>query len=124
MPPGVEGEKVRWRSLLALGVSGGLVPCPSALVVLLGAIALGRLGFGLLLVAVFSLGLAGALTGVGILFLYARRFLERRTGDGQAGFVPSLTRFVVRFAPMASALGVTLAGAVIVLRALGETSLR
>jgi ABC-type nickel/cobalt efflux system permease component RcnA len=123
LPPEGDGDRIRWRSLLALGVSGGLVPCPSALVVLLGAIALGRVGFGLLLVAVFSLGLAGALTGVGILFLYARRFLERRTGDGQPGLIPGLTRLVVRFAPVASALGVTVAGAVIVLRALGETSI-
>ncbi len=123
LPPASDGDKIRWRSLLALGVSGGLVPCPSALVVLLGAIALGRVGFGLLLVAVFSLGLAGALTGVGVLFLYARRFLERRTGDGQPGLIPGLTRQVIRYAPMASALGVTIAGAVIVLRALGETSL-
>lgn len=100
-----------------------MVPCPSALVVLLGAIALGRVGFGLLLVAVFSLGLAGALTAVGILFLYARRFLERRTAESDAGLAAGLTRFVIRFAPMASALGVTVAGVVIVLRALGETSL-
>ena len=97
LPPASDGDKIRWRSLLALGVSGGLVPCPSALVVLLGAIALGRVGFGLLLVAVFSLGLAGALTGVGVLFLYARRFLERRTGDGQPGLIPGLTRQVVRY---------------------------
>jgi len=51
MPP----ETITWRNLLALGVSGGLLPCPSALVVLLGAIALRKIGFGLILVLVFSL---------------------------------------------------------------------
>jgi ABC-type nickel/cobalt efflux system permease component RcnA len=68
---------VTWRSLLALGVSGGLLPCPSALVVLLSAIALGRIGFGMLLVVAFSLGLAGVLTGFGILLVYAGRIFER-----------------------------------------------
>ena len=74
LPP----ARISWRGLLALGVSGGLIPCPSALVVLLGSIALGRVGFGLALVVAFSLGLAATLTGLGILFLYAGRFFERR----------------------------------------------
>ncbi len=69
--------RVTWRSLLALGVSGGLLPCPSALVVLLAAISLHRIGYGLLLVLAFSAGLAGALTLVGLLFIYARRLLRR-----------------------------------------------
>src|SRR5262249_12819033 len=54
------------RSLLALGVSGGLLPCPSALVVMLGAIALHRIAFGLALIVAFSVGLAGVLTGIGV----------------------------------------------------------
>ena len=65
-----------WRSLLALGVSGGLLPCPAALVVMLGAIALNRVGFGLLLIVAFSLGLAGALTAIGVLMVRARRCLN------------------------------------------------
>ncbi|MEJ7653734.1 MAG: sulfite exporter TauE/SafE family protein [Chloroflexia bacterium] len=65
------------KSLVALGVSGGLVPCPSALVLLLSAISLGRLGFGLVLVIAFSLGLAGVLTGIGLVLVYARRWFER-----------------------------------------------
>lgn len=73
LPP----PRVTWRNLLALGISGGLLPCPSALVVLLSAIALHRVGYGLLLVFAFSLGLAAVLTGVGLLFLYARRMVER-----------------------------------------------
>ena len=51
--------------LLALGISGGLYPCPSAPVLMLGAISLNRIGFGLLLIVAFSLGLAGVLTLLG-----------------------------------------------------------
>lgn len=72
-----QSTTVSWRSLLALGISGGLLPCPSALVVLLSAISLHRIGYGLLLVVAFSLGLAGALTAVGLLFLYAKRLINR-----------------------------------------------
>src|SRR5262249_47188853 len=58
LPPGAAGEKVTWRSLIALGVSGGLVPCPSAMVLLLAAIALNKTAYGMLLVLAFSVGLA------------------------------------------------------------------
>lgn len=75
------GEGVTWRSLLALGISGGLVPCPSALVLLLAAVALNKTAYGLLLVLAFSAGLAATLTAVGVAFLYARdRFAGRATG--------------------------------------------
>ena len=63
--------------MLALGISGGILPCPSALVVMLGAIAVHRVAFGLVLVVAFSLGLAATLTGVGVLVVYARRFVDR-----------------------------------------------
>src|SRR5262249_32072704 len=79
MPPGADGSPVTWKSLLVLGISGGLLPCPSALVVLLGAISMHRVGYGLLLVVAFSLGLAGALTGVGLVFLYLRRLANSST---------------------------------------------
>ncbi|HEY1239180.1 MAG TPA: hypothetical protein VGF16_01435 [Bryobacteraceae bacterium] len=62
-------------SLIALGASGGLVPCPSAMVLLLSAIALGRVGLGLLLLVAFSLGLAGVLMGIGLVVLYAKHLL-------------------------------------------------
>ncbi|AWN15773.1 hypothetical protein SALB1_1575 [Salinisphaera sp. LB1] len=78
-PPGADGERVTWKSLLALGISGGLVPCPSALVLLLAAIAVHRTAYGMVLVLAFSVGLAAMLTAVGLLFLYARRFLDRRS---------------------------------------------
>jgi ABC-type nickel/cobalt efflux system permease component RcnA len=72
---GGSSAPVGWRNLLALGVSGGLVPCPSALALMLAAIALGRPGLGLVLCAAFGLGLAGVLTGVGLLCLAGVRFL-------------------------------------------------
>ena len=72
LPPGAAGETVTWRNLVALGVSGGLVPCPSAMVLLLAAIALNKTAYGMLLVLAFSIGLAATLTGVGFVFLYAR----------------------------------------------------
>jgi nickel/cobalt exporter len=111
LPPGSDGAPITWRSLLALGVSGGLLPCPSALVVLLSAIALQRVGYGLLLVVAFSAGLAGTLTVVGLLFLYAGRWVES-TGRASA---------LVRWMPVASALVIACLGAAICIAALGET---
>jgi ABC-type nickel/cobalt efflux system permease component RcnA len=69
-----EGE-ISMGSLMALGASGGLVPCPSALVLLLSAIALGRTGLGLGLLVAFSLGLAGVLMAIGLIVLYAKHLL-------------------------------------------------
>lgn len=68
-------DEVSLGSLIALGASGGLVPCPSALVVLLSAIALGRVGLGLILLVAFSLGLAGVLMAIGLVVLYAKYLL-------------------------------------------------
>ena len=68
-------------NLLALGVSGGLVPCPASLVLLLGAMALGRLPLGLVLLVAFSLGMAGVLTGVGVAVVYAKRWLPQSACD-------------------------------------------
>jgi ABC-type nickel/cobalt efflux system permease component RcnA len=106
MPP----EEITWRNLLALGVSGGLIPCPSALVVMLGAIALNKITFGLVLVLAFSLGLAGALTAIGMLFIYAGRLFER---------FPSQKK-VLQFLPVFSALFVSAIGAAISIKALAE----
>jgi nickel/cobalt transporter (NicO) family protein len=73
-------EEVTLGNLIALGVSGGLVPCPAALVILLAAIAFGHVGAGLVLLAAFSLGLAGVLMLVGMLVLYARSWLPNSDG--------------------------------------------
>jgi ABC-type nickel/cobalt efflux system permease component RcnA len=69
-------EPMGWRTTLMVGISGGLLPCPAALVVLLSAIGLGRLGFGLLLIVAFSAGLAVVLSLVGLITLYSRRWLQ------------------------------------------------
>ena len=77
LPPSTAEAPITWSSILAMGISGGILPCPSALVVLLSAIAIGRIGFGLALVLAFSLGLAGVLTGIGVLLVYAKHWFER-----------------------------------------------
>src|SRR5215216_328033 len=110
LPPGADGSPVTWRNLLALGVSGGLLPCPSALVVLLGAIALNRIGFGLILVLAFSLGLAGALTAIGMLFIYAGKLFTRFPSQGK----------IIGILPAFSALFISLIGLGIILKALAE----
>jgi ABC-type nickel/cobalt efflux system permease component RcnA len=65
------------RSLLAVGFAGGMVPSPSALVVLLGGIALGRAWFSVLLVIAYGVGMALALVGTGLGLVYARDRIER-----------------------------------------------
>lgn len=67
-----------WRSLVAVGFAGGLVPSPSALLVLLGAIALGRTWFGLVLVVAYGAGMAATLAAAGLLLVRARGWFERR----------------------------------------------
>lgn len=107
-PPGTDGAPITWRSLLALGVSGGLLPCPSALVVMLGAIALHRVAFGLVLIVAFSLGLASVLTAIGIILVYAGRFFDRLPQSGR----------LLRIMPAASALFITVVGIGITVEAL------
>ena len=95
--------------LFTLGVSGGIVPCPAALVVLLSAISLRRVGFGLLLVAAFSAGLAAVLVAIGILMVHARRLMARFTGDGP---------LIRRWLPLASSAAVACFGLGITVQAL------
>jgi ABC-type nickel/cobalt efflux system permease component RcnA len=103
LPPGASGEKVTWRSLLTLGISGGLVPCPSAMVLLLAAVALNKTAYGMLLVVAFSVGLAITLTAVGLAFLYARNlFRKPRAGARWPQLLP------VWSAGMITALGIGL----------------
>jgi len=95
------------RSLLAVGVSGGLLPCPSALVVLLAAISLHRVGYGLLLIVAFSLGLALSITGLGLVAVTAKRVFARRSFEGA----------LLRALPVASALVIIVAGVAMTVRA-------
>lgn len=121
LPPGTDGTPVTWRSLLALGISGGLLPCPSALVVMLSAIALQRVGFGLVLIIAFSLGLAGVLTGIGVVWVQARRLFE--AGSGRTGWLRHLAgrARLLQAIPAASALFITVVGAGITWQALMQT---
>ena len=89
-------QELSRRSLIAVGVSGGLLPCPSALVVLLAAISLHRLGFGLLLIVAFSAGLALAITGIGLVAVVARSAFRRVSLDGRlASFLPAVSAVVI-----------------------------
>jgi ABC-type nickel/cobalt efflux system permease component RcnA len=114
---------VRARDLLALGISGGILPCPSALVVLLSAIAFHRIGFGLLLIVAFSFGLATTLTSVGMFMVYGGRVMARlgaRVGSGGA-----VSRLVgaVRVLPVFSAAVVGALGSMIAVAALNPGAL-
>ena len=73
---------ITWGNLLTLAISGGLVPCESALVLLLGAIALGRVALGLAFVLAFSLGLASVLIVLGMVVLYAKHLLPEKVRHG------------------------------------------
>jgi nickel/cobalt exporter len=77
LPPGADGSPVTWGSLLGLGISGGLLPCPSALVLLVTAVAINRAALGMILVVAFSFGLAGVLTMVGLLFVKGSQLVQR-----------------------------------------------
>ena len=75
----IEGE-ITLSSLIALGISGGIVPCPSALILMLSAIALGHPGVGLVLLIGFSAGLALVLMACGALAIYAKHLLPKSEG--------------------------------------------
>jgi ABC-type nickel/cobalt efflux system permease component RcnA len=105
-------SRVSYRQLVALGVTGGIVPCPAALVVLLSAVSLHRVIFGLYLIVAFSLGLAAVLISIGMITVYARRLLTRLPSDG-----PLINRWL----PAASATAITCLGIGIAAQALLAT---
>jgi ABC-type nickel/cobalt efflux system permease component RcnA len=105
---------VSLRALVALGVSGGIVPCPAALVVLLSAVAMGRIGLGFLLIVAFSVGLAAVLIAIGLVVVYARRLAARFDRSGVDG------PLVRRWLPLTSAAVITASGVVITVQALGS----
>jgi len=106
-----EPGQVTLRQLWALGITGGIVPCPAALVVLLSALSLRRVGFGLLLIVAFSVGLALVLVAIGMLMVYARRWVARVDERG-----PLVTRWL----PLTSSAVMTLLGASIAFQALAS----
>ena len=103
-----EHEAPSRRSLVAVGITGGLLPCPSALVVLLAAISLHRVAFGMLLIVAFSAGLALSITGIGLVAVFAKQIFKRASFEGR----------LVRLLPAASALVILAAGLAMTARAL------
>ena len=96
------------KGILGVGVAAGLLPCPSALVVLLSAIALHRVGLGLALIFAFSVGLAATITAIGLVAVLARRAFGRLSLNGP----------VVRALPAVSAALILAVGVVITARAI------
>ena len=101
-----------WKGLLAVGISGGLLPCPTALVVLLAAISLHRVGYGLVLIVAFSLGLAATISGIGLLAIGAKGVFKRASFQGP----------MVRLLPAASAIVILVFGIAMTIRALPGVS--
>lgn len=95
-------DEISMGGLIALGASGGLVPCPSALVLLLTSVSLNRVGLGLTLLVAFSAGLAVVLSAIGLLVLYAKHLLPDRTTVARNAWF--------RWLPVASAAVVTCIG--------------
>ncbi len=107
-------SKVKSKDLFTLGVTGGMVPCPSALVVLLSAISLNRVGLGLLLIVAFSLGLALVLMAIGLMMVYARGFMERFSGQGRLWkTVPVFSSLIVAFLGAVIAVQSLISGGII-----------
>jgi len=106
-PVGADAEPgMSRRGLVALGFAGGLVPSPSAVVVLLGASALGHAWFGMLLVVAYGAGMAATLTGLGLFLLRARRSVDRRVALRRPGWAALAGRLL----PLATASLIVVAG--------------
>jgi nickel/cobalt transporter (NicO) family protein len=103
-----EPEERRRAGLLGIGVSAGIIPCPTALVVLLAAISLHRVGYGLVLILAFSVGLAAAVTSIGLVAVLARGTFSRVSFEGS----------LVRLLPAVSAVVVLGLGVAMTVRAL------
>jgi nickel/cobalt exporter len=112
--PPPPGKPISLYQLFALGITGGIIPCPAALVVLLSAFALHRIGLGFFLIIAFSLGLAAVLISFGMLMVYGRRFMARMQVNG-----PLTTRWL----PVASGAFMTVLGAGIAVRAFLTTGI-
>jgi ABC-type nickel/cobalt efflux system permease component RcnA len=117
VPP--EGN-VNLKSLLALGVSGGLIPCPSALLLLLSSIALGQVGYGLILVLSFSLGLASVLTGLGLLLIYSKHLFKRLPIEKWTDQKSFKLKWVMNVIPIVTATAITFIGLIISIQALWQ----
>jgi len=112
-----DGQPVTWGSLLAMGFVGGFLPSPSAVVVLLGAIALGRAWFGAVLVVAYGAGMAATLTGAGLLVLHARDALDRRLVGLRSS---RLAGMAGRLVPVGTGVVIVGVGAYLSLRGLAQ----
>lgn len=109
------GGKVSARELVALGISGGIVPCPDALAILLLSAAVGQYALGVSLVVAFSLGLAAVLIALGITLVKVRGALERSRVSQYAR-----SEIWMRWVPVASAAVVIVIGTAMILASLGS----
>jgi ABC-type nickel/cobalt efflux system permease component RcnA len=103
----VPPSKLNSRNVLAVGISGGLVPCPAGLIVMLSAIALGRIAFGFALIVAFSLGLAAVITGISLAIVFGKRAVGNN--PFAATLIPKDGR-VARMLPFFSGVLVIIAG--------------
>jgi ABC-type nickel/cobalt efflux system permease component RcnA len=89
-------HELSWKGLLGMGTAAGLIPCPSALVVLLAAISQHEVALGLVLITAFSLGLAATLTGLGLVVVSARKWIPPRLAAGRlAAFLPAASALLI-----------------------------
>lgn len=102
-----------WRWIVAMGFAGGMVPSPSALVVLLGAVALGRTWFGVALVSAYGIGMAFTLVVAGLLLVRARVHIERLVVSDRG---QRMTR-VLSVLPMVTAVVIVGGGLLVAARA-------
>ena len=88
-------HSVTKRGLLGMGAAAGLIPCPSALVVLLAAVSQHEIALGMLLIVAFSLGLAGTLTALGLAVVYARKLVPDRRLPRVVTALPALSALLI-----------------------------
>ncbi len=113
------GAVVRRRELVMMGLAGGLVPSPSALVVLLGAIAIGRVPFGVALVVAYGIGLAATLVGAGLLMVRFEQGLRGWSSKLSAAGGARL-QLVSNALPLVSGFAIAAAGIVLFARSIGN----
>jgi ABC-type nickel/cobalt efflux system permease component RcnA len=111
--------KVSRHGLIGMGIAGGLVPSPSALIILLSAIALGRTWFGIVLVLAYGVGMAATLTAAGLLLITVRDRVSRRA-SARPSRLGALGRHWGRLAPYTMAALVLVVGVGLAVRSLGQ----
>ncbi len=100
----LEAPKITPWDLVTTGILGGMVPCPAGILILVLSLSVQRVGWGLILLSAFSLGLGGVLTIIGILLITAKRFMASHlTGSG-----PWLKRLAVASSALIVVIGVLL----------------